>query len=135
MTSCIPNECEVKIENEYPEITEYIETHDLAKHTELICSSDQHDSYTFNGYQEPKGKCFFFDVTLEVGKVMISTFTFQIDGTRQYDILVYEFENDEDLVKFKKFIPDATLYYEKNKEIHEFFESEDKVFLYYYGFP
>ncbi len=133
--SCSTNECEQKLDDHYPEITTYIEDEELAKYSEVACSVEEHDSYTFNGYQEPEGKCHFFDVELTVGKVSITTFSFLIDDKRQYDILVYEFDDNEDLAKFKEFIPEASLYYEKNKEIHEFFDAEDKVYLYYFGFP
>ncbi|CAG5085652.1 hypothetical protein [Parvicella tangerina] len=135
LPSCSTSECERKLENDYPEIPTYIKNQELAKHSEVTCTVKEHNSYTFYGYQEPEGKCHFFDVELTLENVLITTFSFLIDDKRQYDILVYEFESDEDLEKFKKFIPDASLYYEKNKEIHDFFEAKDKVYLYFHGIP
>lgn len=135
MSSCSVNEYEQKLQNNFPEIDQYIISEQLASYSDVECSVKEYESYTFNGYQEPNGKCSFFDTKLETGKTTVTSFTFLIDGERQYDMIVYEFDNDEDLKKLKKFIPEASLFYEKNKEIHEFLEAEDKVYLYYFGFP
>lgn len=141
LVACSSDPCEEKLEKDYPEVLAYISDNHLDNYSAITCSVEEHEQYTFNGYQEPKGKCHFFDVSLEVDKLKITQLTFTgfndflKKESRLYDFYIYEFESKEDLEKFKAFLPDASLYYDKHKEIHEFFISGDKVYLYYFGFP
>ncbi|MCB9189137.1 MAG: hypothetical protein H6599_07620 [Flavobacteriales bacterium] len=136
LCSCSSNDCSEDLSKNHPQIKTYIEELELADYMEVSCNSETHDNYSFHGYQEPGGKCSHFEVKLDVGKTTITTYTFKNkEDKRLYDFIVYSFVSDEDLKKMQNFVPDASLYLEKNKEIHEYFIEKDQVILYYYGFP
>lgn len=135
-SSCSSENCTDKLIANHPQVIKYIQELELAEFHEITCSTETVDKHTFKGYQEPGGKCSHFEVKLDVGKITITTYTFKNEeDKRLYDFIVYSFESEEDLKKMKNFVPDASLYLEKNKDIHEFFIEEDQVVLYYFGFP
>jgi hypothetical protein len=135
ISSCAADGCTHELNENYPEIISFLEENELTDHTDVTCASGGHQSYTFNGYEEPDNKCHFFDVSLEVGAMAVDTFTFYKDDTRLFDIIAYQFDQSEDRDAFVDFIPDASLFYNKHKEIHEYFVGEDYVYLKYVGFP
>lgn len=133
-SSCSLNECEERLINEQPSQHEFIlEKFENAKIVD--CSFEQHAQYTFEGLQKPNGKCSFFEVSLKVGPVSISTFNIKFGKVNHVDLIIYEFESDEDLMKMKEFIPDLSYRYEMNNEDHQFHEAEDRIYLYYFGAP
>lgn len=133
-SSCAINECENRLINEqssqYDFILEKFENAEI-----FNCSCEQHKKYSFEGLRKSNGKYAFIETYLEVGPVTISTFNIKFGKVNLVDLITYEFESAEDLLKLKEFIPDLSYRYEMNNADHQFHEADDKVYLYYFGAP
>lgn len=132
------SECQIKLTEEYEDAVSWINLNhgELNSFSKIECSTEYFDERTFNGYEEPKDKCHFFDIELEVTGLTITNFTFYGEqGNRLFDFIIYEFDDPDERERFKDFTSHISLYYDKHKEIHEFIYGENKIFLHYYGFP
>lgn len=129
------------MKNEYPEVLAYISTHDLPAYTSVECSSEHHDYYYFNGFSETNEDGIFYNEDVKINGIKITRFMFpddqhtKVKGTYLYEFYIYEPDSEEENKLLINFIPSISRMFNKHKEGHEFFVKENRVYLYYYGFP
>lgn len=141
LNACQVSECERRLSDDFPEIVKYMTVHELPSYAEVICETVNHNQYYFSGFSETNAEGIFYNEELVLNQVKITTFKFpdtemtKVKGQYLYEFIVYECSTTEDTEKLINFLPAIDRMYNHYKELHEFFVENDKVFLYYFGFP
>lgn len=126
---------------DYPEVAEYIETNDLPDFEKVEVNVDNPEYHYFSGFTDTNDEGLFFNESLKVNTLTETHLKFpdtkmtKAKGMNQYEFFIYEFGDEEELQKLIDFVPSISRMYSHHKEIHEFVVLENKVMLYYFGFP
>ena len=137
---CVNDQCNKDVlVNDYPEIKNFLEQQEIESLVFDSCKIVQeYKSVTFHGQTERKNNGHFYNDSCHISQVRIQYLYFTDTSyahSWNKEFRVYEFGTQEEKEKFGAYKRSIERYLSRNKELNEFFESKDKWFMYYIGFP